>query len=152
MDERARDLKYLAQLTLERIKPLSRLEWDIGEEQVRALTDRGLHVQRVCREALNGNKITHVVFSRDTGTLQEYVGCFDNKSLLKTPDAIRQEGRFFGYPECCVESFIVTEGGQPPNKLAPEDQAILYHWACPDCQETPKLVPSYRRVWRQINS
>lgn len=150
MDEKSRGLIFLAHLTLAGIKPLRRVEWDLAAEEMQYLTDLDLHVQRVTRSTLGGGPIVQVVFSRNETTLVEYLRCFEGTSLEKTPEIIRQEGRFFGFPSCCVESFIRTGGEQLPNGLAPEDQGILYHWVCPSCRVTPELVAQYRRVWRKI--
>ncbi len=145
---------YLVQLTVEGIKPLSRLEWNLTNEQTESLADNsGLYFGRVSRQPVEGHELTrvvHVVFSRYLEILRKYSECFSGKTLLYTPDMICQEGDFFGYPRCCVESFIATDDQRLPNGLSQEDQAILYHWACPDCKETPKIVPEYRRIWKQI--
>ncbi len=147
---------YLVQLTVEGIKPLSRIEWGLTNEQTRSLTnDSGLVFGRVSRQPVEGHektRVTHDVFSRCLEVVRQYSRCFNGRTLLYTPDMIREEGDFFGYPECCVESFIKTEGQPIPNGLPKEDQAILFHWACPDCKETPKLVPEYRRIWQEINT
>lgn len=39
-----------------------------------------------------------------------------------------------------------------PNDLAPETQAILFHWACRGCRVTPLLVPRYRRALAVANA
>ena len=69
---------------------------------------------------------------------------YDGTLIDKSTETKRLEGFLFGFPPCCVESF--THFGYRPNGLAPEDQELLFHWACPHCRVTPLLLPSYRRV------
>lgn len=145
-----KDLIYLGLLTLNWIKPLSRMERDLTEKEELFLQKLGLKIRRITRIALNGNKVIHAVFSLSERILDLYIRMFDNLTLLKTPDMIWLEGIFFGFPECCIQSFIDTNEGHPKNGLTPENQAILFHWVCPNCQITPQLIPLYRQVWEKV--
>jgi hypothetical protein len=144
------DLMYLAHLTEAGLKPLSRVERDITPTEEQLLRGLGLNVARVTRAALNGNRVVHGVFSRNREVLEGYLGYFDDRSLEKTYDVIALEGIYFGFPICCVLAFANQETRHKPNGLALKDQAILYHWACPDCVRTREIVPEYRRVWERV--
>ena len=61
-------------------------------------------------------------------------------------DSVRVQGRLFGYPSCCVESYAVR--GYARNALSRRDQRILFHWACPGCAVTRRLLPDYWRIYR----
>src|SRR3989338_9904850 len=141
------DLDFLAGLTTEGVKPLSRVEWDLGLEELQTLRALGLRYRKVHRVALDGTVVTHVVFSRDASLVDCYHNQFEGTTLVKTPEVIRSEGEFFGFPSCCVESFIATGESHVPNELSPQDQSLLYHLACPGCRLTPDLVPRYRALW-----
>jgi hypothetical protein len=47
-----------------------------------------------------------------------------------------------------VEAFVAN--GYQSNGFACEDQAILFHWACPDCEKTRHLLPEYRRIFHSF--
>ena len=65
-------------------------------------------------------------------------------TLVRMREVARAEGLAFGYPGCCVESFLSR--GYARNGLRPRDQRMLFHWACPGCSVSPRLAQSYREV------
>lgn len=141
------DLVYLAMLTQERIKPLSRWEasWDPRTEAL--LEEMGLLHHRIRRRARNGRRVEELVFSRSARLIQDYATLFDETLLSGAPDATRQEGLLFGYPACCGERFLTQ--GYAANGLSRRDQRILFHWACPECRVTPGLLDAYREIHRR---
>jgi hypothetical protein len=141
------DLVYLAILTGEGVKPLSRWEGIFSSRELGWLARYGLRYRTVERLDVSGRPIPEVVFSRDERYIERYVSAFEGKSLIKTPETIRLEGELFGYPSCCVEAFI--ENGYRPNGFDPKDQSLLFHWACPGCEKTAELLPLYRRAYRR---
>jgi hypothetical protein len=138
---------YLSVLTRRKVKPLSRWEAQFGRAELNWLRDLGLQWQEVRRVLLSGDSRAELVFSLESSLLREYVRSFDGKPVLHSPEEMRLEGRLFGYPECCVESFI--ERGYAPNDLSPADQQLLFHWACPGCKVTPGLLPHYRACYEE---
>jgi len=138
---------YLAVLTAEGIKPLSRYEGMVSEGEIRLLGELGLKYRPIERLTLSGRPVRELIFSLDDALIRRYEEAFEGKPLTRSPEAIRLEGELFGYPRCCVESFI--KRGYAPNGLKKRDQRILFHWACPSCSETPKLIPLYRRARRR---
>jgi hypothetical protein len=76
--------------------------------------------------------------------LELYSSRFEGQPIERGPETTRFEGLLFGYPSCCVESFV--RNGYARNQVRKSDQRILFHWACPACMQTPLLVPHYRRV------
>jgi hypothetical protein len=60
---------------------------------------------------------------------------------------VRLEGALFGYPSCCIESFVAN--GYLENGRTRSDQQILFHWACRGCTVTPVLLPRYREIARE---
>ena len=140
------DLAYLALLTQRGIKPLSRCEEVWSPEAEYALNELGLEQRCMHRTACNGRVVKELIFSCQSALLDEYALMFDEKPLYSTPDTIRSEGRFFGYPSCCVESFI--RRGYLRNSMLRRDQRILFHWACPHCTVTPQLIGAYREVYK----
>ena len=137
------DAVYLGVLTARRVKPLSRLEYPVGPQVLDLLSALGLVTAPVTRLAQNGAPVTHTILSRDPGLIRNYRQEFDGTVIQgETPAVVRAEAGHFGYPACCAEAYV----RQPyaPNGLADEDQALLFHHACPGCQETPRLIPLYR--------
>jgi len=138
------ELVYLAFLTQEGVKPLSRWEKPLDSEQIAALEDMGLLTGRVERTVQSGKRIVEVVFSRSPGCIRTYEAAFAGTPIDKSAVTQRLEGYLFGYPPCCVEGYIRRP--YTANGLPAEDQKILFHWACSGCRITPLLLPAYIRV------
>jgi len=141
-------LAYLAMLTLERIKPLSRWEKPLADTWTDCIEDLGLFSRTVTRGVKTGKAVTEIVFSRSRDLVDSYHGEFDNTPVDKSAAVRRREGSVFGYPSCCVEHFIAKP--YDPNGLPHEDQKILFHWACPGCEHTARLLPLYRDVYLRL--
>ena len=144
------EFRYLALLTAEGIKPLSRWEMHLDNEQLRALQRLGLHVSRLIRSTQWGRLIPHTIFSRRQSILHTHKLVFDGAAISYDSRSVHQEGLDFGYPRCCVEAYI--ENGYKSNGLTHEEQAILFHWACPDCEQTRQLLPEYWRIYHSVRS
>lgn len=142
------DLLFLALLTAEGVKPLSRWEGPLTAQQWKALRQLGLHVSTLHRRTEQGHMVTHVIFSRDRSRLRAHRAAFEGTPINRDAETMRQEGLDFGYPPCCVEAFI--ENGYQANGFAPDDQSLLFHWACPGCEQTRRLLPAYRRIYRRV--
>jgi hypothetical protein len=138
------ELVYLAILTCEGIKPLSRWEKPLDDRGLGLLQQLGLLTKQITRTVKTGAEVIETIFGRAPGYIQLYEQCFANTPVDKSAQTQRFEGFLFGYPPCCIEQYI----RQPyaPNNLPPEDQKILFHWACKDCKITPILLPAYKRV------
>jgi hypothetical protein len=144
------ELLYLAMLTAEGVKPLSRWEGPVTPRQWQALARLGLEVAAVHRPTEWGHAVTHVVFSRDRARLEAHRAAFEGVPIRFDPQRMRREGLDFGYPPCCVAAFV--EHGYQDNGLPPEDQDLLFYWACPGCAETRRLLPAYRRIYRRVRA
>lgn len=140
------NLVYLAQLTQQGLKPLSRYESYQGGFQEEYLHALGLHTDVVTRQVANGRTVRELIFSRSHDPLRCYATHFQDTAVRHTPESMRVEGSLFGYPRCCVDSFVA--GGYVPNRIPRADQEILFHWACPACEVTPDLVPRYWHAYR----
>lgn len=138
------ELRSLAELTLAGLKPLSRWERRFNGAVVRALEAGGLHTRVVQRRVRDGRRIQELLFSPASVCLDLYARRFTGTAVRADPATRRLEGRLFGYPSCCVESYVA--GGYRRNSLPARDQEILFHWACPQCVITPLLLPAYRRI------
>mgnify|MGYP005838947819 CR=1 FL=1 len=138
---------YLLELTRRNIKPMSRREHPITEEQFEFLKSFGFAVAKVPRMVLNGHWLKETVFGKPR-YVRKYERTFSGTSLTLSPDAQRLEGFLFGYPSCCVRQFI----RQPykTHDLPAEDQEVLFHWACPDCRMTPSLMPYYLQTHQEV--
>jgi hypothetical protein len=129
------------------MKPLSRWEMKFGPETEHVLRDMGLRTCRVERSVRSGRTIQELIFSKSEQCLALYATRFGGRPVDHSPANRRIEGLLFGYPSCCVESFVAN--GYARNSLRRADQKILFHWACPDCAMTPLLLPHYRRIHRE---
>lgn len=137
------DVLYLGILTAWRVKPLSRLEVPAATAVLERYAEWGLTVAPVIRFARNGARCQQIVFSMEPDLVEAYRAEFDHTRLEgETPAVVRSEARYFGYPPCCAEAFIQTP--YAPNDLPVEQQALLFHHACPGCQVTPRLIPFYQ--------
>ena len=145
---RTGDLLYLVYLTAQGVKPLSRWEMDISHEQRVEIERLGLHVSTLTRSTDWGRMVSHTIFSRRRSLLQRHRSVFDGTAISNDDQSVRREGLDFGYPACCVDAFI--EKGYQSNGFAPQDQSILFHWACPDCEQTRMLLLEYCRIYHSI--
>lgn len=135
------ELAYLALLTHEGLKPLSRWEKQLDDVGLGQLRRMGLLAEQVARTVKTGSEIVETVFSKTPACIQLYERYFAGSPIDKSAQTQRFEGFLFGYPPCCVSQFI----SHPyiPNGLSAQEQEILFHWACKDCKITPLLVHAY---------
>lgn len=142
-----RELVYLALLTREGLKPLSRWERPLDPHGREGLETLGLRARAVGRRLASGRRLAEWVFSKESACRDAYGRRFHGQPLRQDPRTMRAEGRWFGYPGCCVEHYLAH--GYARNDLDPADQRLLFHWACPRCAITPLLLPEYRRIYEQ---
>lgn len=143
-------LAYLALLTREGLKPLSRWEKPVDHNSLQLLKQIGLTTSQIHRKVQNGNEIIETVFSQMKGFIDLYEKRFENTPIDKSPQTQRFEGFLFGFPPCCVDSFI--QHSYTPNGLLPEQQKILFHWACKNCEVTLLLLPVYQDIYYILES
>jgi len=143
------ELAYLALLTCEGLKPLSRLEKPLDDRGLKLLQRMGLLTKQIRRTVKTGKIVSETIFSQSPGYIQLYEQRFANTPIDKSAETQRFEGFLFGYPACCVDQYI----RQPyaPNNMPAEEQKILFHWACRDCKITPLLLPAYKSVHNLLN-
>ena len=138
------ELAYLALLTREGLKPLSRWEKPLADDTLELLRELGLLSRRIIRTVKTGREVTETVFSVSPGYLELYEKRFGGRPIEKSAAAVRLEGFLFGFPPCCVDRFIRRPYAK--NGLDPERQKILFHWACNGCKITPLLWPAYNAI------
>jgi hypothetical protein len=138
------EIAYLALLTLQGLKPLSRWEKALDGHGVELLHEVGLLTEQVRRTVKTGATVTETIFGISPGYIQLYKDRFADGPVDKSADAVRFEGFLFGFPPCCVDQFV--RHPYVKNGLDPKVQKILFHWACPRCKITPSLLPAYRRI------
>ena len=141
-------LAYLALLTYEGIKPLSRWEKPLNEEGLNLLKNTGLLVKQMHRTVKTGREVIETIFSRSPGYIRAYEARFDDTPIDKSAATRRFEGFLFGFPPCCVEEYIRHPYAK--NSLKPEEQKVLFHWACMDCKITPLFLPEYKRLHKAV--
>ncbi|MCK4416720.1 MAG: hypothetical protein KAV99_00950 [Candidatus Latescibacteria bacterium] len=141
------ELAYLVLLTDEGIKPMSRWEKSFLPEEFQILQKLGLKPRVIERRVKTGKIVQELIFGRIGSHLDIYQRRFAGNPIEKSPETAKLEGFLFGYPCCCVEEFI--RKGYQKNGFHPEDQNILFHWACRECRVTPLLLPDYHRLWRE---
>jgi len=143
------ELAYLALLTAEGLKPLSRWEKPLDSDGLELLQRLGLLTKQIRRTVKTGRLVLETIFSRLPAYIQLYERRFANTIIDKSAETQRFEGFLFGYPACCVDQYI----RQPytANDLPAEDQKILFHWACRDCKITSLLLPAYKSMHRFLN-
>lgn len=138
------ELAYLALLTWEGLKPLSRWEKPLDDAGLGPLEQAGLLTKQIRRTVKTGKTVIETIFSRTLAYIQLYQESFGDAPIDKSAHAQRLEGFLFGYPSCCIEQYIRKP--YAPNNLTDEEQKILFHWACWDCKVTPMLLPAYKSV------
>ena len=144
------ELAFLAMLTREGFKPLSRWEKPLGRDELDILRQTGLLTKQIRRTVKTGKVVIETIFSVSPGYIQLYEKRFGNIPIDKSAAATRFEGFLFGFPPCCVDKYI--EHPYAKNDLAQEDQKILFHWACKGCKITPVLLPAYKNLHNLLDS
>jgi hypothetical protein len=144
------ELAYLILLTREGLKPLSRWEKPLDDHELRLLHRMGLLTSQIRRTVKTGKVILETVFSTSAGYIQLYEKRFADTPIDKSAQTQRLEGFLFGFPPCCVDEYIRHPYAK--NNLNPEEQKILFHWACKDCKITPLLLPAYKSTYNLLNS
>ena len=138
------ELAYLVLLTCEGLKPLSRWEKPLDDNQLALLRGAGLLTRQIRRAAQTGGDVIETVFSRTPAYIHLYEESFADRAIDKSVKTQRLEGFLFGYPPCCVEQYI--RKSYTANNLTKQDQEILFHWACTNCKVTAVLLHSYRSI------
>jgi len=144
------ELAYLALLTREGLKPLSRWEKPLADDGLELLRQMSLLTKQIRRTVKTGKEVVETIFSRLPAYLGLYEQRFGNRPVDKSAQTRRFEGFLFGYPPCCVKEYIRKP--YAPNNLEAEEQKILFHWACRDCKITPVLLDSYKSIYKSLNS
>jgi hypothetical protein len=144
------ELAYLALLTCEGLKPLSRWEKPLDDRGIELLHQIGLLTKQIRRTVKTGKVIFETIFSTSAGYIQLYEKRFAGTPIDKSAQTQRFEGFLFGFPPCCVDEY--TKHPYAKNDLNPEEQKILFHWACKDCKITPMLLPAYKSAYNLLNS
>jgi hypothetical protein len=138
------ELAYLALLTCEGLKPLSRWEKPLDDDGLELLHQMGLLTKQIRRTVKTGKVVSETIFSISPGYIQLYEKQFAGKPIDKSVATVRFEGFLFGFPPCCVDEYI--RHPYVKNALPPQQQKILFHWMCKGCRITPTLLPGYRRI------
>jgi hypothetical protein len=143
------ELAYLAALTREGLKPLSRWEKSLTDDDFELLQRTDLITRQVRRTVKTGKEIIETIFSRTPAYILLYERTFGNAPIDKSPRTQRFEGFLFGYPPCCVNNYIRKP--YAPNNLTDREQKILFHWACRDCKITHALLPAYKNIYDSLD-
>ncbi|MFC1781451.1 hypothetical protein ACFLZ8_04250 [Planctomycetota bacterium] len=144
------ELAYLALLTAEGLKPLSRWEKPLSNEAVELLERLGLLIKQIQRPIKARSVVIETIFSRSPNCIDLYEQSFADTLIDKSPDTQRLEGFLFGYPPCCVEQYIRRP--YTPNNLEPANQKLLFHWTCKNCAITPNLLTEYEKISTMLNN
>ncbi len=142
------ELAYLAVLTREGLKPLSRWEKALDQPGRDGLERLGLLTRQVHRTIRTGNAFTETIFSKTLGYINVYAEHFDGRPVDKSAETVRIEGFLFGYPPCCIAQYI--KHPYAPNEFPTQKREILFHWSCEGCVITPLLIPPYERLHQLV--
>ncbi len=135
------ELAYLALLSREGLKPVSRWEKALDEPALDAFRQIGLLTRPVRRRVRTGKAFTETIFGKTPAYLEVYAQHFDDQPVDKSAETVRIEGFLFGYPPCCVAQYI--KHPYAPNEFPAQKREILFHWSCEGCILTPLLMPLY---------
>lgn len=142
------ELAYLALLTREGVKPVSRWEKPLDASGLEALEQIGLRTRQVHRTVRTGKAFRETVFGRAPAYLEVYARHFEGRPVDKSAETVRIEGFLFGYPPCCVAQYI--KRAYAPNEFPTHKREILFHWTCQGCIITPLLTPLYERIHQLV--
>jgi len=144
------ELAYLALLTCQGLKPLSRWEKPLDDKGLGLLQQLGLLTRQIHRTVKTGREVIETIFSMGAGYIEVYERRFGDTPIDKSAATVRFEGFLFGFPPCCVDEYI--QHPYVKNSLDSEQQKILFHWACKDCKITPMLLPAYESVYNFLSN
>jgi hypothetical protein len=144
------ELAYLALLTCEGLKPLSRREKPLADDGLELLRQMGLLTKQIRRTVKTGKEVIETIFSRLPAYIAFYEQRFGDRPIDKSAQTQRFEGFLFGYPPCCVNEYIRKP--YAPNNLGAEERKILFHWVCRDCKITPLLLDAYKSIYNSLNN
>ncbi len=135
-----RRVALLAFLTVQGIKPVSKLDGFEGPDEVvvELLKELGLEVE-VTREGCK----TDILFGS-----REALNRYHASEKLKGGEKIKALGKLFGYPECCSRFFAGLMEGKAKGK--PGKRPPLEHFICPGCKESPQLLEKYLKARRTL--
>ena len=150
LKEKDFELSLLALLTCKSLKPLSRWEKPLTDNEISSLQHIGLLTKKITRTVKTGKEVSETIFSLSPAYIKLYQQRFENTPIDKSAETQRFEGFLFGYPPCCIEQYILKP--YAVNNLEEKDQKILFHWACKDCKVTPFLIDSYRSFYYALSS
>lgn len=136
----------LALLTFWGIKPLSRIEYPIESWILGIFQKLGLKIATVEQKVGKRKKVSYKIISMDPSLIEEFKSIFEGELISLSESTRKILGLFFGTPKCCLNADLKGL----PNSLSEEDQGILFHWACPGCKKTRKLIPIYREAWDRV--
>jgi len=142
------ELAYLALLTREGLKPMSRWERPPTGRERDLLARMGLITREVRRTVQIGGPVVETLLALSPGYIGAYERRFADRPIDKSLETIRLEGFLFGYPPCCVERYL--EQPYAPNDQPDEVRTLLFHWPCRDCQITPLLLPAYQAIFTTV--
>jgi hypothetical protein len=142
------ELAYLALLTYEGLKPLSRWEKQLDQNGIESLRRMDLVTEQIRRKVKTGNEVIETIFSRSPAYIGLYERHFANTHVDKSAETQRIEGYLFGYPSCCVEQYLIKP--YTPNNLTDSQRKILFHWACNNCSVTPLLLTAYEKLYNRL--
>ena len=100
------ELEYLALLTYQGLKPLSRWEKPLDDHGLELLQQMGLLTKQIRRTVKTGKVVLETIFSISPGYIQVYEKQFAGKPIDKSAATVRFEGFLFGFPPCCVDEYI----------------------------------------------
>jgi hypothetical protein len=143
------ELAYLVLLTRQGLKPLSRWEKPFEDSLLKLLEKTGLLPARIRRTVKSGAEVAETIFSTSPGYIRLYQQHFADAPIDKSPATLRFEGYLFGFPACCVDQYISHPYAE--NDLQPDQQKILFHWACKGCKITPLLLPAYQAIYDKLS-
>ena len=144
------ELALLVLLTCKGLKPLSRWEKPLTDNELASLQHIGLLTEKITRTVKTGKEVFETIFSMSPAYIQLYQQRFGNTPVDKSAETQRFEGFLFGYPPCCIEQYIRKP--YSANNLEEKDQKILFHWACKDCKVTPFILDSYRSIYEALSN
>ncbi len=86
------ELAYLALLTREGLKPLSRWEKTLNDHELELLEKMGLLTKQIHRTVKTGKLVVETIFSVSAGYIQVYENSFGNTPIDKSAQTQRFEG------------------------------------------------------------